>query len=216
MRGSGDGGGDMGSIAELVERAQRADDPYIEGVSAQGEVLAAGFNLQFFEIHHSDFDHCGLCGTNMRKASFYDCTFTGCDFSNALLEGAYFARSRFVGCKLEGAQLTGAFLRSSRMVDCVCRYANMGELTLEGALLQGCDLREAFLNEVQFRKRTRLERCDLTRTDLFRTSLKGMDLSTCNIAGLLVSDTRQELRGAIIDAEQAVDLVGLLGVQIKS
>lgn len=205
----------MEPIKTVVDRARKVDDPYLEGISAHDEELGAVFDLQFFEVHNSEFDHCGFSGTDMRKASFYDCAFIGCDLSNALLQGAFFARSRFVGCKLEGAQLTGALLRSTRLLDCMCRYANMGEVALEGALLQGCDLREAFLNEVQFRKRTRLERCDLTHADLFRTSLKGMDLSTCNIAGLLVSDTRQELIGAIIGAEQAVDVVGLLGVRVK-
>ena len=102
----------------------------------------------------------------------------------------------------------------TKLVECVCRYANMGEATLESVLLSGCDMREAFFNEVRLRKRTRLEECDLRRADLFRTSLKSIDLSTCNIAGIMVSDTRAELQGACIAAEQAVDLVGLLGVRV--
>jgi uncharacterized protein YjbI with pentapeptide repeats len=97
----------------------------------------------------------------------------------------------------------------------VLRYANLGEVTMEGVALVRCDLREAFVNEVKLRKRTRLDHCSLVRADLFRTMLKGVDLSTCDIAGIAVSDTRQELRGAIICAEQAVDVVGMLGLRVK-
>ena len=46
-------------------------------------------------------------------------------------------------------------------------------------------------------------------------ALPGIDLSTCEIAGLVLSSDFHELRGCIIDPEQAVDLVGMLGVKIK-
>lgn len=205
----------MGLFSKAIEQAQTADDPYLDGLVVQGETLDASQSLQFYEIHNGEFDHCVLSGVDFRKASFYDCTFVGCDLSNARLDEAFCARSRFVGCKLEGVQLTHAILRSVRMRECVCRYANMGEATFENVTLQGCDMREAFLSEVKFRRGTRLDGCDLTRADLFRTSLKGLDLSTCHIAGISVSDTRAELNGAIISADQAVDMVGLLGLRVK-
>ena len=205
----------MQLFANAVNAAREADDLYLEGVTAHSQTLDPTCDLQFFEIHGSHFEHCSFCGANLGKASFYDCTFLGCDFSNVRMDNAFFARSRLEGCKLEGAQLTGAIFRSTRLVGCHCRYANMGEAKFEGAVLEECDLREAFLNEVRFAKRSRLNGCSLVRADFFRTPLKGMDLSTCDIAGIAVSDTRQELHGAIICAEQAVDVVGMLGLRVK-
>lgn len=205
----------MSAFANAIQVARNVDDLYIEGLVAADEALDPACDLRFFEIHGSEFAHCTFAGVNFGKASFYDCTFEGCDFSNARLDEAFFARTRLVGCKLEGAQLTRALFRSSRLVDCQCRYANLGEVTFEGARLQGCDMQEAFLNEVRFRKGAKLDRCSLVRADLFRTPLKGMDLSTCDIAGITVSDTREELRGAWIGADQAVDVVGMLGLRVK-
>ncbi len=204
----------MGLLVDAIERAKQVDDPYLENLHAVGEEIGPKPCLSFYELHGVELDHCVLAGADFSKASFYDCVLVGCDLSNAMLEEAYLARTRFVGCKLEGARMGKAFLRSSRFIDCMCRYANMGEMTLESSSLVGCDLREAFLNEVRFRKKTRLQNCDLTRVDFFRTSLKGMDLSTCTIAGIAVSDTHSELKGALISREQAQELVGMLGVRM--
>lgn len=202
------------TLAEAIERAQQQDDPYIEGLQVAGEAIDERYDLQFFEFHHVELEHCSLCGARLAKASFYDCTFVECDFSNADLKETYFARCTLMGCKLEGAQLTKAFFRSTRLTDCMGRYGNWGEATLESVALSGCNMREAFLNEVRLKRGTRFEHCDLERADFFRTRLRGIDLSTCNIAGIMVSDTKEELRGMLIAAEQAVDLVGLLGVRV--
>ena len=42
-----------------------------------------------------------------------------------------------------------------------------------------------------------------------------MDLSTCEISGIRVSSDLRELRGAVVSAEQAVQLAALLGIKIK-
>jgi uncharacterized protein YjbI with pentapeptide repeats len=74
--------------------------------------------------------------------------------------------------------------------------------------LDHCVLRELHARKASF------DECDLTRADLFRTPLRGVDLSSCNIAGISVSDTREELRGLVIGVEQAQDVVGMLGVRM--
>ncbi len=203
-----------GELASAIARACDEADPYVEGVVAQGEELDDTLDLGFYEFHHVRLEHCILRGLRGAKASFYDCTLVDCDLSGARLEEAYFSRTRFANCKLEGAQLTKSFWRTSRLMSCMCRYANFGEATFEGTSFTDCDFRETFLSEMGIRKRTRFEGCDLTQADFFRTSLKGLDLSTCNIAGIAVSDTRTELRGMLIAPEQAIDLVGMLGVVV--
>lgn len=206
----------MDELRRAIERAKDLEDPYVEGVHTSGESLEnlSDLDLEFFEFHGLELERCALQGLRGAKASFYDCVLRECDLSGAQFEEAYFARCRLEGCKLEGAQLTKSFWRSCRVYDCMCRYSNWGEATLEGVTLRGCDLREGFLSEVRLRARTRFERCSLVRADLFRTTLKGMDLSTCDLAGISVSDTHAELRGMRIAPEQAVDLVGMLGVVV--
>ena len=204
----------MGALYEAIEAARRAEDPYVEGVQSEGETIDVACDLGFFELHDLHLTRCSLAGAYLAKASLYDCTLVECDLSNADLTEVYLARTHLVDCKLTGAQMTKAFLKRTRLVNCSCRYANLGEATLEATTFTDCDLQESFLAEMRLRGKPRFEKCDLTRADLFRTPLKGMDFSTCVIAGIAVSDTRSELRGATISLEQAPDVAAMLGVRI--
>ena len=205
----------MSELRDAIQASLRAADPYLDGGQYEGQEVGDDLDLSFFELHGVELTSCSLAGVNMQKASFYDCTLVGCDLSNANLDGAYFARTRFKDCKLEGTRLTKAFMKTCTLQGCQCRYMNLGESKLEEVMLNRCDLREAFLSDVRLRKGFRLEECDLTRADLFRTKLRGIDLSTCEIAGLTLGEDRSELRGAIISVEQAQDVAVMLGLRIK-
>lgn len=56
--------------------------------------------------------------------------------------------------------------------------------------------------------------CDLTRATVFRTAMKGVDLTTCTLDGLLVG--LNDLRGMIVTAAQAAELSKLLGLVVKA
>ena len=79
--------------------------------------------------------------------------------------------------------------------------------------MQECNLQRAYLSQCRLQK-TQWTHCDLRLANLFQTSLKGMDLSTCELEGFLVSDTFAELAGAKISALQALEVVRLLGLEV--
>ena len=54
---------------------------------------------------------------------------------------------------------------------------------------------------------------DLTQAQFSKTSLKGIDLSTCKIEGIAIS--LEDIKGAIVEELQAMDLLYLLGVTLK-
>jgi len=54
---------------------------------------------------------------------------------------------------------------------------------------------------------------DLTQSKFFKTSLKGIDLSSSKIEGIAISI--EDIKGAIIDQFQAIDLLYLIGVKLK-
>lgn len=58
--------------------------------------------------------------------------------------------------------------------------------------------------------------CDLTGVNFFRTALKGLDLSRCELEGITVSETFGELRGVTVGAHQTVGLARLLGMKVES
>ena len=60
-----------------------------------------------------------------------------------------------------------------------------------------------------------MEDSSLRGVSFVNTSLKGLDLSSCAIEGLVVSDPPWELRGLTVDLFQAAALAGLLGLHIK-
>ena len=56
-------------------------------------------------------------------------------------------------------------------------------------------------------------KADLAQAQIFKTSLKDIDLSNSNIEGIAVSI--EDIKGAIINQFQAIDIMYLLGVKIK-
>ena len=78
--------------------------------------------------------------------------------------------------------------------------------------MQTCQ--NAFMPESKF-KRFSVVNTNLEKVDFFKTSLKGIDVSTCNIAGITVSENFNEIKGIQIDALQAADIAQLVGVKIK-
>ena len=55
----------------------------------------------------------------------------------------------------------------------------------------------------------------LQNASFFKTPLKGMDFTTCDIKGLVLSDECSEVRGAVMDLYQAAELAKRLGIVIK-
>ena len=94
------------------------------------------------------------------------------------------------------------------------RLCDLSEASVDQLAASEAKLSEASFHAARLR-RLALDRCDLSRATFFRTSLSGVDLSTCDIAGLRVSSDLRELRGAVIDPDQAAELMGLLGIKIK-
>ena len=75
------------------------------------------------------------------------------------------------------------------------------------------DLSHAALNACTLRD-LRFDRTDLTGASLVRTALNGLDLTSCELAGLCFSEELTELRGVTVRREQAAELAKLLGLTI--
>ena len=63
-------------------------------------------------------------------------------------------------------------------------------------------------------KELTLEKVDLTGAELFRTSLKGTDLSRCTIDSISLSASCAELKGAKIAPHQAAVVARILGIDV--
>ena len=84
-------------------------------------------------------------------------------------------------------------------------YGGFSESDLRSGVLAGCRLEYA-----------EFDRCDLSQAELFGTPLAGISLVGNTIAGIRFGAAEsRELRGAVVDRMQALELARMLGFEIE-
>ena len=157
---------------------------------------------------------CRLTGAYLSKSWLRDVVFERCELSGLRLMESTLQRVRFVNCKFSGANLAGASLQDALFQNCTADGLMLPESRLKNVVFEDCNLQEASFSALGKKSSFCFERCDLRAVDFFRTSLNGIDLTSCEIDGIRLEGP--EVRGAIVTALQACDLAKLLGVVIKS
>ena len=198
-------------LQELVDQARREDE-ILEDETVLKETVSEldGSKLEYKRMQ---FFHCRFVDCDFSGAEFYHCSWYGCDFSRCRFSESYFKQTLIQASRGDAGVFTDSVFRQCRFQDSSFCYANFFVLLLEECLFSGMQLRQGVLARVKLKK-TRWESADLTGAELFQTPLKGVDLSHCEIAGITLSDSFSELRGAKISPLQAVDVARMLGVQI--
>lgn len=160
------------------------------------------------------FRSCTFERVNLSNCTFTDVLFSGCRFVRCDLGRSWLNRVDFRSCSAPGLSFLKGRLTGVSLVDSQLAYADLSEATVDQLVASETKLSEASFHATKLRHLA-LDRCDLSRATFFRTSLSGVDLSSCDISGLRVSSDLRELRGAVIDPDQAAELMGLLGIKIK-
>ena len=143
---------------------------------------------QNLSVNSCLFTNCGFIACNYRKSQFSDVVFKNCDLSNINLSGCGFYRVEFIGCKLTGTNFSESIFNHTTIRDCKGDY----------------------VTNVEF------EHCNLVEAEFHRTSLKGIDLTSSEIAGIRIgSIPGGELKGATVTSLQALDIARILGITIK-
>ena len=99
----------------------------------------------------------------------------------------------FQACTFEDAQLATAVCKAVRFEKCNLRNASFELADLAGGMFH---------------------QCDLTNSDLRGTQLQGTDFRGSVLNAVQVG--AKDLQGAVIDAAQALQIVGLLGVTVRA
>ena len=198
----------MARILDVID----ACDGDVRGFAFCGEDLSS-LALGRVEFEDCAFEECTFAQLQAARMSFERCTLADCDLTGAQLPTSFWRDCTLRGCRLVGCNLTKGYLVRTRWEGCLASFSCLNESKLEGVSFVECDLHESSLSSMRAR-RLRFEGCDLTRAELFRTRLAGVDLSSSTLAGMRVSDTFAELRGAKVGIDQAPELLGLLGVKV--
>lgn len=157
---------------------------------------------------------CAFERVNLSNCTFTDVLFSGCRFVRCDMGRSWLNRVDLCSCSAPGLSFLKGRLSGVSLADSQLAYADFSEAAVDQLVASETKLSEASFHATRLRHLA-LGGCDLSRATFFRTSLSGVDLSACDVSGLRVSSDLRELRGAVIGSDQAVELIGLLGIQIK-
>ena len=160
------------------------------------------------------FEQCHMSVSNFKRGKFTDVLFRNSDISNAKFHQNYFANCCFEGVRCTGTIFSGSIFRYVQFTNCILEYSNMSSVQFTDVNFSGCMLDNAILSQCKH-KNMLFHECSLRGTSFFHTSLKKVDLTSCELEDLALSDEAHELRGAIVNISQATELARHLGLEIK-
>ena len=160
------------------------------------------------------FENCTFTKVAFKNATFDNVLFKACNFTKCDFSDSWFTCCEFIAVKNIGADLRNSKLFDVRIEDSHFRYSNFSASGLNTCAILNSDMSDTFFAECLF-KSVVLDASKFIRTDFFKTPLKSLDFSTCDLQAICISDDHKELKGAIVNSFQATDLSKFLGISIK-
>jgi uncharacterized protein YjbI with pentapeptide repeats len=164
----------------------------------------------FFEQVH--LRHVSFTQTRLNKLRVTDLCAEVCEFSGSNWENPRLRRVEFIGCRLLGVQWLEVQCDDVFFKDCILEGAVLVKTTCNAVRFEKCNLRGVILDESNL-SGVVFSHCDLTNASFRASTLNKTDLCGSILNG--VQANPQDLRGAIIDAAQAIQVVGLLGLTVQ-
>jgi uncharacterized protein YjbI with pentapeptide repeats len=147
----------------------------------------------------------------LARLDLRDCEISDVDFSNSEIERGMLTRARFENAKLLGLNGRLSHFRDVVFKDCNLNLADFGKARFQQVRFENCQLKDLQLSGANF-KQVQFKNCDLSGLDLSDVTHVHLDLRGSSIAGFRASAA--ELKGLILDPEQALGLIHLLGVTV--
>ena len=198
------------SIQSAVIRAIE-EDRSIENMSFELDVLEnmAGKMLDFVGCV---FNKVQFSDLNLQRVHFLNCRFDQCDLSGLPFRDGTLNRVEFVGCRGTGCAFDRMKIKDVLFQECQMNYLTLAACRMERTEFIGCDLTHAMLFESE-QKDTTFEQCRLISAEVQSTSLRNIDLSSCELDGIGIQP--ESLRGATISLMQAPLIMNIFGVKVK-
>lgn len=166
------------------------------------------------EVKQTVFRGCRFTGCDFSEASFINVQFIDCDFSNSNFSDAYFKCCSFRKCKAVGADFYGSRINHVTFSECNFMGTGFDAAYMSFVKMENVDFTEAGFSKCRFANFWADNVC-FCKVNFFKTSLKDIDFSTCDIEEIVLSDTMEELKGAKVHLAQAVALAKRLGIVVK-
>lgn len=166
------------------------------------------------ETRKSLFKNCVFHNCSFENACFIDVIFENCDLSNSSFRDAYFERCLFVSCKCTGLDMSDSVVKQTSFELSNFQYSNFNKAKMTDVLFSGIDFTEASMSEAKL-NRFETTKSKFVRNNFFKTLLAAVDFTDNVLVAPTVSMPLAELKGAVINPSQAVDLIGLWGVIVR-
>ena len=164
------------------------------------------------QIEQSRFKSVDLSETGFKFFQLVDVLIINSNIANAKWREANISRVTFTECRLTGFDVADGILENIEFQNCKLNLANFRFAKLKKVRFENCDLQEADFLGAEL-KSVDFSRCDLSKTQFANTKMNNVDFRTSTIHGLKAQ--ADNLKGAIISPDQALDLIWLLGVKVS-
>jgi len=205
--------------ADLPEDLERASDVrrlFAEREVDVSELLVRGVKLDSGDLDRLRLECCVLEDlaapeTAIRTAKWKDVRFSACDLSNVEIRALTAVRVELLECRMTGFRCGEAEWRDVLFSGGDQRYAQFRFSSFRSSEFDGCNFEDsdfygADLQGCVFR------RCNLRNVEMSKANLAGADFRGSKIEGWRLQ--AEDVRGAIVDAAQALQLAPLLGIHI--
>lgn len=183
-------------------------DEYIEKGSIINQIIDQDikeFNEVYFKNVHFQFE-------SSKKISFVDCIFDHSDLSNNSFSNASFLRCEFRTCRCTGLDIMDSYMKDILFDSCLMDYVNFSKTKTEKMIFNENQMNYSRFHDLKF-KFIEFKHNELVRSEFYMTSLKDIDMTTNHIEGMTIA--LNDLRGLIVNEQQALSLSSLLGIKIK-
>lgn len=203
----------VSNIQDVVtfEDVYDSHDPFIEQVIIE-DCLISDLDEVALEFTEVIFRNVRFEGIAISRMYLRDVVFEKCDLSNARLEEVTMQRVTFHHCQMTGVMMADGRLNQVTFKNCNLQLAAFGYSKQKFVHYQECLLKQADFYENVWKK-VYLEQCELTGANLAGTSLKDIDISRSTFEQLTVGI--EDLRGCIVNQQQAKAFAQLLGLVVK-
>lgn len=150
--------------------------------------------------------------SKLEKLKMTDVEMTGCDWANTeVFEGNFFNVEGFA-CRMTGTKFIKLLAEKLMLEETggelvQIRFGIIKKTKFSRCNFKGGDFGGTVFSDCEF------ENCDLSETDFSGTKLTNTSFYGCTIENMRIG--LEEIRGAKFDVEQAMKLLGLLGVEIR-
>ena len=196
-----------------LARRAREEDEELSGLLIRDLQLERE-DLSGLVLQDVDFDHCRLPDCDWFGTSFSDVTFHTCDLSGGNFENSYWLRfacheTKALGVRLQNCRMRRGLLEQGRFSAANWNQSRLREVRFSSSALTGSFFSRCTFTGVEF------QQCDLNQVNFFHTPLEHVDLTTCTIDVLVLSEHCDELKGAVVDLYQAAELSRRMGLVVK-